>query len=594
MRGIIVGALCVGALGMVAACGDDGSSAPEVEGASLATAEDTPVVHAVVARDPAGGALTLQADAPAHGTVSVDRLVVTYTPAANYHGPDAFTVTVSSGAGEASALIEVAVGPVNDAPAAADDSFLVVEDTALVRPHASLLANDDDDDADALVVTSVQGAVNGAVSTAGTDVTFMPAADFSGMASFQYTVSDGKTTSTATVTVQVGGTNDAPVAADDTEATQEDTSVEITAIALVANDADPDGQTLAVTAVGSATNGTVALDGGTVTFTPAAEFGGMATFTYTVSDGAATDTGTVTIAVAAVNDAPVATDDAGSVPAGGSLVLDHATLLANDADVDGPQLAITAVQGAASGTAVLGATTITITPDAGFSGTASFEYVVSDGTDDDVGTVTITVLAGPICGDGTIEAPETCDDGNTADNDGCSSVCQRERLAMFTFTGAAGDEPTFPADVVAPGLASPPVMSRGPGLAVAAAAGELSSELWQLTATFDPTDHYAFTVTPTAGATMTILGIELDERRSLSGPLFWSLRSSLDGFATDLAMFVLPDDDLYRRDQLVPLGAAFANLAAPVEFRIYGWDAQGSLGTWRLDNVEILGFATGP
>src|SRR5690606_22031330 len=143
-----------------------------------------------------------------------------------------------------------------------------------------------------LTVASVGGAVNGTVSSEGTDVTFTPAPDFSGMASFEYTITDGAATSTATVTVAVGGENDAPIAGDDTATTPEDTAIDLAEAALLANDTDPEDQTLTVIEVGSPTNGTVALGGGVATFTPAADFHGTATFEYTISDGAATATGT--------------------------------------------------------------------------------------------------------------------------------------------------------------------------------------------------------------------------------------------------------------------------------------------------------------
>ncbi|HWO23947.1 MAG TPA: Ig-like domain-containing protein [Kofleriaceae bacterium] len=391
MRGIIVGTWVALAL---AACGDgEGPKAPVIAGASLATDEDAPVAHTVEASDPAGRELTLAAEAPSHGTVAVDRLGVTYMPAANYHGPDSFKVTVSNGVGETSAQIDVTVRSVNDVPTAVADSFGAGEDTPLVRPVAALLMNDRDADGDTLTVTSVQSPSNGTVSMVGTDFTFTPAPNFGGMASFQYTVSDGTASSMAMVTINVGLANDAPVATDDAAATAEDTAVNIARAALVANDTDPDGDTLTVTAVANPTHGTVALSGTTITFTPAASFNGVASFEYTITDGIATDVGVVGVVVTAVNDAPVASDDSTTTPEDTAAQLTSSALVANDTDVDNGALTVTAVSGAVHGTVTLAGGIATFTPDANYSGPASFVYTVSDGTASDTGTVTITVTS---------------------------------------------------------------------------------------------------------------------------------------------------------------------------------------------------------
>ncbi|MCA9676404.1 MAG: tandem-95 repeat protein, partial [Myxococcales bacterium] len=224
-------------------------------------------------------------------------------------------------------------------------------------------------------------------------VTFTPAADFNGAASFEYTVSDGAATDTGLVTVTVTAVNDPPVAVDDARSTAEDTAVAITGASLVANDTDIDGGALSVTAVGNAVNGTVALAAGTVTFTPAANFNGAASFEYTVSDGAATDVGLVTVTVTAVNDPPVAVDDSRSTLQDTPIAITGASLVANDTDADGDALTVTAVGNALNGTVALAAGTATFTPTAGFSGTASFEYTVSDGAATDTGLVTVTVTA---------------------------------------------------------------------------------------------------------------------------------------------------------------------------------------------------------
>ncbi|MFO1206182.1 MAG: DUF6605 domain-containing protein [Burkholderiales bacterium] len=183
-----------------------------------------------------------------------------------------------------------------------------------------------------------------------------------------------------------GGSNQAPVAVNDTTAaTNEDTALTFAAASLTTNDTDGDNDPLTVTAVGGATSGTVLLNSGNVTFTPAANFNGTGNFTYTVSDGrGGTATGTVSVPVTAVNDAPVANNDSGSdliTPVSTPLTIAASRLLANDTDVDNLQssLTVTNVGGATNGTVAPSGSNYIFTPTTGFSGTATFTYQASDG-----------------------------------------------------------------------------------------------------------------------------------------------------------------------------------------------------------------------
>ena len=133
-------------------------------------------------------------------------------------------------------------------------------------------------------------------------VKYTPDADYNGSDSFTYTVTDNGTTNgvndfksdTATVSVTVTEVNDRPVAAADSLTVAEDGSVTVGTATLTANDspgpANESGQTLTITAVGSATHGSVSLNGmtGEVTFTPDGDYNGPASFTYTVRDNGTT------------------------------------------------------------------------------------------------------------------------------------------------------------------------------------------------------------------------------------------------------------------------------------------------------------------
>ena len=435
--------LVLSAAATLVACGDNlqGDQPPTVTGRAITTAEDTATTFTVDASDPENEGLTFTASTPAHGTITVAGASLTYTPDADYHGDDAVTVTVSDGSFSASAAVAITVTPVNDAPVAEDDAVATSEDVPAVIAGTTLVANDTDVDGDPLTVSAVGTASAGTVVLAAGTVTYTPPLDFTGDATFTYTVSDGTASAMATVTVAVGGANDPPVATDDTVTTAEDTAATIPAATLLANDTDAEGQTLTVTAVAGATNGTVALAGTTVTFTPTADFSGAATFTYTVSDGADTDTGTVTVTVTPVNDGPVAVADTATTAEDTVATIPAATLLANDSDVESTPT-VTAVSGATNGTVALAGTTVTFTPAANFNGAAGFDYTISDGTLTATARVTVTVTPvndGPVA---VADAVTTAEDTaaviaaatlltNDTDVDGPS-------LTITAVTGATG------------------------------------------------------------------------------------------------------------------------------------------------------------
>jgi len=130
---------------------------------------------------------------------------VVFTPTANYNGPASFTYTVNDGhGGSATQTVNVTVNAVNDAPIANSDAFVTAQNTPLLLNTSTLISNDSDIDSASLSVTGVSSATNGSVSLSGNTVTFTPTNNFSGVAGFSYTLSDGNGTSTASVEVLVG------------------------------------------------------------------------------------------------------------------------------------------------------------------------------------------------------------------------------------------------------------------------------------------------------------------------------------------------------------------------------------------------------
>ena len=124
-------------------------------------------------------------------------------------------------------------------------------------------------------------------------------------------------------------------------------------------------------------HGEIVLNGdGTFTYTPAEDFHGTDTFTYTACAGAFCAAGTVSITVKPINDAPEPNNDSVATNAGTPVT---ANVLGNDSDVDGDILNVTSTSQPANGQAsVNGDGTITYTPDDGFAGTDTFTYTACD------------------------------------------------------------------------------------------------------------------------------------------------------------------------------------------------------------------------
>ena len=285
--------------------------------------------------------------------------------------------------------------PLLDAPpAAADDAATTPEDTAVT---ISVLDNDTDPDGDTLTTHGYQSwpAHGEIVINSNNTITYMPDADYYGTDSFIYVASDGHLTDSATVTVTINGTADAPVAANDTAKTPAGAAV---TISVLSNDTDPDGDSLTVSSISSQpSNGTAAINSGstTITYTPDSGYSGADSFSYTASDGSLTDTATVTVTMHTGDDAPVA--DAGSdqtVTQGATVTLDGSG--SSDPDDDTISYSWSRTAGPAVTLSSSTAKKPTFTAPTVSSNTAiTFQLTVSDGLFSDTDSVTITVKPPP-------------------------------------------------------------------------------------------------------------------------------------------------------------------------------------------------------
>ncbi|MBY7700046.1 tandem-95 repeat protein, partial [Vibrio harveyi] len=365
------------------------NDAPVAVNDAVSTDEDTAVTIDVLANDsdPENDQLTItNASVPAEqGTVAIVDGKLVFTPAENFNGDATISYTISDGQLTDDATVAVTVNPVNDAPVAVDDTVAIDEDIAVT---IDVLANDSDPENDQLTITNASvPAEQGTVAIVDGKLVFTPAENFNGDATISYTVSDGELTDDATVAVTVNPVNDAPVAVNDTVATDEDTAVTID---VLANDSDPENDTLTITAASvPAEQGTVTIVDGKLVFTPAENFNGDASISYTISDGQLTDDATVAVTVNPANDAPVAVNDAVSTDEDTAVTID---VLANDSDPENDQLTITnASVPAEQGTVTIVDGKLVFTPAENFNGDATISYTISDGQLSDDATVAVTV-----------------------------------------------------------------------------------------------------------------------------------------------------------------------------------------------------------
>lgn len=277
------------------------------------------------------------------------------------------TGTMYGGMGDANWVLSGAFGEDPNANQPSADGQAVITDEDM---PVDITLTGSDPNGDPLSYIVVGGPSSGVLSGVAPDLTYTPNADFNGGDSFNFKVNDGVVDSPeATVTITVSPVNDQPVAADDAGNTDLNTAV---VVDVLNNDGDVDGDGLAVDAVGAASDGTVVNNGVDVTYTPDTGFIGTDVFSYTVADGqGGFDNAQVTVMVNAVNTLPVAADDVDTTDEDTAITVD---VLANDGDVDGDGLSVSAVGIAANGTVVNNGSDVTYTPAGDFYGIDVFDY----------------------------------------------------------------------------------------------------------------------------------------------------------------------------------------------------------------------------
>ncbi|WP_233009230.1 Ig-like domain-containing protein [Rheinheimera faecalis] len=348
-----------------------------------------------VVRSPENGAVQLNADGS-----------FVYKPAANFVGNDSFIYQITDTQGlTAQALVSLTVLPINDLPVALDDSYSLNKNTSLSIASPGLLANDLDLDGDSLIVDSiaVTNPAHGSVQLNPDGAfSYTPTENYTGEDFFVYQLTDGQGgVAQAKVTLLIEMTNAAPVAQNDSYQVGEDEELIVTAAAgLLANDTDPDGDTISLQPelLSTVQNGQLLLaSDGSFQYLPDQDFFGTDSFSYQIADPAGlVSAATVVLNVLAQNDPPVVQAASFSVNHNTPLSVAAPGLLAYASDVDDQNLTL-------DGQVVVAPTkgSVQLSQDGSFSysansqetGSDSFVFRVLDGTGaSSTGTVVINII----------------------------------------------------------------------------------------------------------------------------------------------------------------------------------------------------------
>ena len=354
------------------------------------TDPDGDPLRAVLVSGPLQGILTLHVDGS-----------FTYTHNGSETTLDQFTYQASDGTTSSLvATVTLRIIPVNDAPRAIDDTYSVnAGDTLTVGGATGVLINDFDAEGEALTAMLVTLPMYGTLTLdADGGFTYVHDGSSARSDSFTYQADDGTLDSaaaTVTLTLLPGG--GVPIAANDAYSVDEGATLTVNAATgVLANDSDPQGDTLSAVLVTLPTHGTLALQAdGSFTYTHDGSETTSDRFTYQASDGVDNSpVATVMFTITPSNDAPIAVADAYGVPPGVTLTVSAASgVLSNDRDADGDPLTVVLLTGPTHGTLTLSADgSFTYAHNGTNTSSDSFTYQAQDGVDSSAETtVALTI-----------------------------------------------------------------------------------------------------------------------------------------------------------------------------------------------------------
>ncbi len=335
------------------------------------------------------------------GKVELKDGLYTFIPDKNSYGEASLDyLAVNESGEEVAGSLSLHLSPVNDLPTVPYLALETIEDGEITIRIADLLENSSDvEDGTNLKFGGIEDSINGDAYIDDQGILhFLPDQNFSGAAFLSYKVLDSEGgAGIGHIGIDVQGENDPPVALDDqgiTAWSNDQFENVFPAQVFLANDSDPDGDSLTIVSAVNAEFGSVHVDSsGNLHYTaPSDNWVGIDSFTYTIRDGNGAESKAVASIDVKINTSPDVYPELISTTEDVVSILTAAQLLANDSDIDTDVLRIIGVdQAEHCQVELLDDGSILFAPELNYNnnypGQASFRYTVSDGISEPVSTL---------------------------------------------------------------------------------------------------------------------------------------------------------------------------------------------------------------
>ena len=342
---------------------------PTVDNQTVTVTENIAKEITLIGSDPDGDAITYSiVDQPTDGTVTLDGTTATYTSNSDTATSDSFTFKANDSEVDSNiATVTINIIPVDDAPIGNEQTVEAVEQ---VEKSITLTASDPESDTITLYAFKTTPS-NGTATINNNVVTYTSNSDTATSDSFTFIVqANGLESIPTTVIINITGTNDAPVAENQTVNVTDKVTETITLLA-----SDPENDALTYTIVDDPVYGTLTINGNKAKYTSNSESETTDSFTFKVDDGNLDSSiAIVSITTTLVNDAPTADNQTVEV---NEQTTKEITL--NAVDLEGSALTYSIVDKPKSGTVTLDGVIATYISNSNSATSDSFTFKVNDG-----------------------------------------------------------------------------------------------------------------------------------------------------------------------------------------------------------------------